>query len=323
MNPRAKLTNFGIACLTLISSFALAQERDPAAARELLKQGYELKVQKNWTEAIAKLSESARLDPQPKTLINLAECEEAVDKLVDAQRHLVEARNASQADEELRNLAEARLSAVEKRMPRLVVRLRPGAPSGTVVTRNGVTLNAPSLGVALPTDPGKQTVTARAPGYAERTFTLEVAERETKEMEVAPGEQLPPPPEPPPTAVPQPAPVPPAPEQSSSPLPFIGLGAAGVGVVGLGVATALYFSARSQRDDAHCLENICEDAASADKLRDAARTGNLATGFAIAGGVLVVGGLATFFLAPRTSSATAIRLEAAPSHAAIKLGGRW
>src|SRR5262245_36170300 len=77
-----------------------AQDRDPAAARELLKQGYELKVQKQWQAAAIRLAESNRLDPQSKTLINLAECEEALLHLVDAQRHLVEARDLAKSDDE-------------------------------------------------------------------------------------------------------------------------------------------------------------------------------------------------------------------------------
>src|SRR5689334_19818718 len=69
--------------------------RDPAAAREVAKRAYELKQQKSWEAARDGFAESVRLDPQPKYLINLAECEAELGRFVDAQGHLIEARDAT------------------------------------------------------------------------------------------------------------------------------------------------------------------------------------------------------------------------------------
>src|SRR5579859_4130777 len=66
---------------------------DPAAAREQLKQGYALKEAGRYEEAIPHLLESERLDPQPKTLINLAECQGKTGLLVEAEENLVAARD--------------------------------------------------------------------------------------------------------------------------------------------------------------------------------------------------------------------------------------
>src|SRR5438132_10530989 len=89
---------------------AHAERMDPAAARELLKQGYALKQQKKYAEALERLLESLRLDSQIKTLINIADCEEKLGHLVLAQKHWILARDQAslQGAEPLKGEAEKR-----------------------------------------------------------------------------------------------------------------------------------------------------------------------------------------------------------------------
>src|SRR5215472_9297460 len=66
---------------------------DPAAAREQLKKGYELKQAGRCDLAIPLFQESQRLEPQPKALLNLADCEDRQGDLEHSQQHALEARD--------------------------------------------------------------------------------------------------------------------------------------------------------------------------------------------------------------------------------------
>ena len=68
-----------------------------------------------------------------------------------------------EGNEKLRAAAEDKLSALEKRMPSLIIKLAPGSPSGAEVLRDGTELGAISLGLALPTDPGPHTLIVTTP----------------------------------------------------------------------------------------------------------------------------------------------------------------
>src|ERR1700678_3422003 len=77
--------------IPLVATMASAD--DPAAARAQLEAGYSLKGEGKYAEALPHLLEALRLDLQLKTLTNLADCEEHLGKLVDAQKHWVAARD--------------------------------------------------------------------------------------------------------------------------------------------------------------------------------------------------------------------------------------
>src|SRR5258708_39818945 len=128
------------AALLLVSAVAQADNSDPAAARAQLQQGYALKQLGRCEEALPHFEESVRLDRQPKALVNLADCEEKLGKLAAAQAHFVEARDLANGLEALRNVAEQHLTALDKKMPRLVIRVAKGAPPDTAVIRDGVKL---------------------------------------------------------------------------------------------------------------------------------------------------------------------------------------
>jgi tetratricopeptide (TPR) repeat protein len=173
--------------LCLVARIAAAEPSDPAAARAQLQEGYALKQQGKCAEAIPLFAEAVRLDRQAKALINLADCEAQLGKLVAAQGHLVEARDLARAQgDPLKDVAEQRLQAVDKRLPKLVLKLAKQAPPNTTVSRDGVKLGAVSLGRPLPLDPGAHHVIARFSGRGERQYDVVLAEGETKELQVAP-----------------------------------------------------------------------------------------------------------------------------------------
>ncbi len=91
-------------------------------------------------------------------------------------------------------------------MPELILELPPGAPPGTVVTRDGQVMAQATLGVGLPVDPGEHTVTVQAPGEPahEQHISLDRGEKKRVMLEVrgAPGVE---PPSPPSSSPPSPA----------------------------------------------------------------------------------------------------------------------
>jgi hypothetical protein len=173
----------------ILASPAVAWAGDPAAARAQLEAGYALKEQGKYNEAVPHLLESLRLDPQLKTLTNLADCEEHIGQLVDAQQHWVMARDRAgmEQNSKIKATLEARIAALEARMPKLVIRLAGDAPAATEVARDGTVLGPISLGTPLPLNPGSHTVVVRAPGRSEQTFTVTLSEREQQELEVRSG----------------------------------------------------------------------------------------------------------------------------------------
>src|SRR5689334_179487 len=78
---------FPSAVILLASGVAWADGGDQMAARAQLRQGYALKQQGKCKEAVPYLEESARLDRQPKTLLNLGDCEQSLGHLAAAQAH--------------------------------------------------------------------------------------------------------------------------------------------------------------------------------------------------------------------------------------------
>jgi hypothetical protein len=181
------------ALLVLVPAAAAAQTSDPVAARGYLQQGFALKEQGRCNEAIPYFLESIRLDRQPKAFLDLADCEEKIGKLGVASTHFTEARDLSrwQGLEPERAIAEQHLQAIDKRLPRLIVRFAPDAPPSTIVARDGIDLGPIAFNSPLPTDVGKHLIVARGGGF-QRSYEISIAEGETREVVVTPvgGEPL-------------------------------------------------------------------------------------------------------------------------------------
>lgn len=325
--------------VSVISGRARADASDPAAARAQLQQGYALRQQGRCSEAIPHFTESIRLDRKPRALLNLADCEEKLGKLTAAQTHFVEARDLAQSQRvsDLRDEAERQLAAIEKKMPKLTVTLAKDAPTGTMVTRDGVELGSISLGVPLPTDPGDHTIVARAAGF-QQTVSIAIAEGEAKTIELDPKAGKPADTDRVPVAPARPAappmqaehlasePVAPAPvappggsEAGSRRAPAGAFVALGAGVVGLAVGTV--FLVRSSNKSSQA-DDICSLPAGAcpssrrDEVTglddDAKSAATVATiGFA-AGGAALAGGLAWLLLSGRSTSSGGQHAEIRP-----------
>ena len=319
----------GLLAVIVLAAGPSARADTSGGARSELERGYELRRKGNYVEALPHLLESYRLDPQMKTLLNLADSEEHVGKLVDARNHwkAALAQASAQRDGDIRQEAQRRIGALDGRIPSLKIRLPADAPAGCTVELDGVPVAAGDIGVLTPTDPGRRTVVVRAPGHESRSVEVILATAEAREVLVPLGPELPAPPSvaPPPAVVVQPE-VPERPVASGSSLRYVGLAVAGVGVVGVGLGTFFGLTAINKRNDANCPSNVCTGPSGQPAvLRDAVSAGNVSTVFFIAGAALVAGGATLWLVAPRGGRTTA--LAVAPtmaSHAGgLALAGRW
>lgn len=289
----------GLAWLGALATLALAT-RDPAAAEALFRQGREAMKRGDHAAACAKFTESQRLDPAPGTLLNLAECQERLGKVATAWQALQEAVERLPPGDERVPLARTRAAALLARAPHLVITLARDAPAGTRVLRDGIELGPASLGVALPTDPGRHEIEVQAPGRRPERVTVALAERERRTVLVAAGPALPPPPPPAPAPAPaaaRPAPPPPpvttAPARAPAPpaarsRPLAGWIAGGVGAAGLAtwaVTGLLWLDRKDTVDRAYDPQRVCSP-----EGRDAGRSGRtLGTVNTVALGVGLVG----------------------------------
>ncbi|XYI02749.1 hypothetical protein ACMHYB_24560 [Sorangium sp. So ce1128] len=235
---------------------APASAQSLAVAESLFDRGLADMLAGRYETGCPALAESQRLDPRPGRLFTLAECEAKwgriatavaryndylalVDRMSEAERAMQSAR---------RKLALEQRSALAPLVPRLTLSLPPGAPAGTRVQRDGMTLEQPSLGIALPVDPGEHVLTTQAPGgpVTEARFTIDRSESKEIVLEVKPPAADEPPPAPLPAPAPSIAPLPARPPGAAANAPDHGPSgrrvvtyvAGGLGVAGLIVGSA-------------------------------------------------------------------------------------
>ncbi len=141
------------------------------------------------------LEESFRLDPLAGVLFTSAECHAkwgqvatSVARFQDYLSRFGRMSPSEQARQRGRDeMAKKRLAELEPQVPHLTLVLPASAPAGTQVSRGGVVLGAPSLGVSLPIDPGEHVVSTRVPGGEprENRITIAAGERKTVELEIS------------------------------------------------------------------------------------------------------------------------------------------
>lgn len=184
--------------LSLVSAApgeAWAQTSAAAPAAALFQRGLDDMLAGHYETACPAIAESQRLDPRPGTLFTLAECEAKSGKLASALAHyedylaLVDRlppRQRALQQERVR-LSEAARGDLRPQVPRLLLRLSPGAPSGTSVKVDGLELGTAALGVPLPVDPGEHVVVTRAPGRGPsiRKIAVAVAEHREEVLQIA------------------------------------------------------------------------------------------------------------------------------------------
>jgi hypothetical protein len=193
---------------------------------------------------------------------------------------LAEAEKTAGADEVMREATLGR-DSVERRAPRLLLRLAPNVPTSARVSLDGHDV---TLGVAQLVDPGGHDVTLVVPGRAPTTTRVTLAEGESRTVEVVAAELAPAP------AVS--APAAPRREPGRSVVPWV---VGGAGVVAAGAAGVFYALRGSTLTtlDRSCTADRCPASVQSDY--DRGRTYTTLGNVALVVGVVGVGASITLF----------------------------
>ncbi|HEY4117308.1 MAG TPA: tetratricopeptide repeat protein [Byssovorax sp.] len=164
---RPKLAAALALALSLVAGGALADPGDAerALADARFREGREAMEKKRVEEACTKFDESLRLWERGGTALNLAACREAQGKVASAwtayTRALSLAQKEARADRE--EIAKKKLAELTPDLSWLVIVVPPELDvPDLVVTRNGAPVSRGAWGVAIPVDPGRQAIVARA-----------------------------------------------------------------------------------------------------------------------------------------------------------------
>jgi hypothetical protein len=279
-----------------------------AAARTLAAAG-------NYAEACPKFEASEKLDPGVGTMLNLAECYDKLGRTASAWAQYREAMARAQATHatDREEFARERAQKLAGRLSTLTVRTTPNkACSELTLSRDGATLDAAEVGLAIPLDPGKHELHAAArdckawsteievpPGPGNVTVEVPALEPEPKPAATTPAPQT----QPLPKARTEGAP----PAHSSSPLRPIGVGVGAAGLVGVGVGVFFGLSASAHWSDAkdECLPDRTGCSSDALEKRHRALSDASASTIAfIVGGAAVAAGAVLWFTAPTANRVT-------------------
>jgi hypothetical protein len=134
-------------------------------ARQLFTDARKLVADGKYAEACPKLEESLRLEVGVGTQFNLADCWEHIGRTASARALFLgaaaSAKAAGQSDRE--QVLRDRAAALEPRLSKLVIEVL-ATDKKLSVKRDDLPLEDDSWGKAVAIDPGKYTITARAPG---------------------------------------------------------------------------------------------------------------------------------------------------------------
>jgi hypothetical protein len=283
----------------------------------------------DWATACTKFAESERLEPAPGTLLNLADCEDHVGKLVSAHEHFGVAASGFPRGDARRNLALAREEQLDKRIVRLTLHLAPSAPPDTGVHTGDAPIPASALGSPMLVDPGKLTLVVTASGHADRPYTLNLHEGDQVEQTLEAGDLA----TSTPAATGGPAtsdsgaatlspPISPRPTgHGRRTLGFV-LGGIGIAGVATGAVTGLLALDRASTVKNHCPDNACDPQG----LHAAAQGQWLAptsTVAFVAGGALLAAGAYFVFFGGKRSSSVAFAPAIGPQGGGAILQGAF
>jgi hypothetical protein len=348
----------GLSALILLAlaapAFAQPSPVDVTMAETLFREGKMLLEQGKFDEACPKLAESQRIDPAGGTLLTLAICYEAAGKTASAwgvyNEALAVAEKQGRADRVKRS--KEAIAALEKRLSYVTVKVAPEvlALEGLVIERDEKALARVALGVAVPIDPGKHIVVAKAPGWKPAVIEIDVGpsgDRKVVEIPLLQKEEPPPAPEPSASVEPPPPPPPTGSVILAPPPPPGGEGSergsgqrqVGIGIASFGIASVVVGSifglrAKSLHDDAieRCPGSPCPDPEGV-RLNEDAQTNALISNLTFGAGLALVGaGVVVWLTAPRAKSdapaseaarLTHIRPVIGSNGAALSLGGTF
>lgn len=177
---RSKHIGAALAAATIWFNVIPARADEPSdTASTLFRKGREAMRVSDFTVACLNFSESQKLHPSLGTVLNLALCEEKLERLTSALGHLHSFLAAAAPDDERRSFAEEKATDIEHRTPRLTIRLDGAADAHVLL--DGVQLEGSLFGAPLPIDPGAHTLVLRRPEQADEQLHVDLREGENIE----------------------------------------------------------------------------------------------------------------------------------------------
>jgi hypothetical protein len=274
-------------------------------ARAAFQQALALETAGDWAAASNLFQQVAAVRLTPQVRFHLALCEEHLGNLSaalgDYQLAAEEARQVPV--NEVIEQANARIEIVKSRIPKLLIRRGSGAESASI-SLDGVTLGAASIGSELSVNPGPHTIEAQARGYRPFSRTVDLGERDRKELDVTLQIVAPAAPsaEPRATATPPPVagPVPRQPSPRSTLSDYVPFVLGGMGAASL-ITSGVFFGLRAgamSTLDANCpTRTTCPP-----EMRgtyDRGRTYTLVADVTLGAGVVAIGTAAALFFTGR------------------------
>jgi hypothetical protein len=324
-----RTTLLAIVPFLLITSVARADD----TAESLYQQGRDAAQAQNWEVACKKFKESHDREPAPGTLLNLGDCEEHLSKLVAATERFEAASRLFRPGDARIDYARQRAAAIDKRVPRLTLRLAPTAPTGSTVERDGVRVDAALLGNPVRIDPGDHALVVHAPGRQDATSKVRLAEGESREIELAVG---PPGTSPAPPTVPSDAPAsaparaaapPPAeaPEAATRPSRAPAYAALGIGAAGIAVGTVTGLMALSAASSvkSECPDKQCSPQTLQAGQDDGQRAKTMSLVSTIGFGVGIAGAAIGTYLLLKPSPSTSVTPTVGQGAAGVILRGHF
>jgi tetratricopeptide (TPR) repeat protein len=325
-----------VIALMLIASPVVAAAADTKAeARRHFDAGVAYAKQGSYSAALVEFTRAYQLSPSYAVLYNIGKAQEALGQPVEAaaafERYLAEGGSAVPADRRTKVTAE--LEELEAHIGTITIH---AAPETATVYLDDAVIDAAAAARGVRVSVGPHRVMATAEGYVAAKREIDVARVGVFDVTLALA-PIPPPvlaapdepvaPAPPPPAAPVPVMPPPAPAlQQPAPPPLrasdsghvqrgIGYAVTAAGAAALAAGGVLYLVALSDRQkaiDAQCTAASCRGQGLA-YWQDAQNGVTWSRRAAIAGGVLVAGGLTLVLIAPSGRDAPA----------GLVLGGRF
>jgi hypothetical protein len=314
------------AALLLVSATALAGEpsaADRESARAYMAEGRSRRDAGDLKSALRAFEAADAVMHVPTTALEVARTQAMMGQLVEARDLALQIARSQPRPGEPAPFEEARAAAkqladdLEARIPSIRLVLKDG--DGAQVHMDGVAIPAVAVGLGRKLDPGMHTIVVTR-GSVERRMTVQVLEREAKEVPIDLSA----------TASAPPAALQPTPITASAPSrgPWLALGIAGLGAgvagIALGSITGLMSISETNDVKSQCSGNTCpatlkdgRDTNAA--LSDARTLAGVSTVAFIAGGVLAGAG-AVFVVLGATHKA---RVEVSVGPASVGLSGSF
>jgi hypothetical protein len=168
--------------LLAVPGFANAQtssDDQRAAARAAATEGYKAMGEQRWTDAVDRFTRAESLLHAPAHLLYLGRALVHLGKYVAARETYLKLTREVLPPQAPAAAAHAQadgakdLQALEPKMASLVITVRP-ASAPVALTMDGAAVPSAMIGIAIPADPGRHTLAAKAEGYrpAEQTTTV-------------------------------------------------------------------------------------------------------------------------------------------------------